>query len=110
MMFYAGLYGNESSKGDQDLQNKCLHCHIQQQIPDELIYGRYLMKYSTVDGMRKAIKEYLKNPKKENSIMPLPFFLKFPMKEVSDLNDETLEKNIDAFLDALDVKKKLVLP
>lgn len=110
MMFYAVLYGDESSKENQDLQDKCLHCHIQQQIPDELIYQRYLMKYSTADGMAKAIKMYLKNPKKENSIMPFPFFLKFSMKEVSALDDENLEKNIRAFLDKYDVKKKLVLP
>ncbi len=110
MMFYAGLYGDESSEGKQDLHDTCLHCHIQQQIPDELIYQRYLMKYSTSDGMAKAIKVYLKNPKKENSIMPLPFFLKFPMKEVSALDDENLEKNIRAFLDRYDVRKKLVLP
>ncbi|MCW8822019.1 MAG: hypothetical protein OQK45_07305 [Sulfurovum sp.] len=109
-LLYAGLYAQESQGEKQQLENQCLQCHMKHQIPNELIYQRYLMKYSTADGMGKAIKEYLKHPKKENSIMPLPFFLKFPMKEALVLDDENLEKNIRMFLDMYDVKKKLVLP
>lgn len=110
MMFYVGLNGEENSKENQDLQDKCLHCHIQQQIPDELIYRRYLMTYSTTERITKAMMKYLKNPKKEDSIMPPQFFLKFPMKEVDSLNNESLERDIRVFLDMFDVKKKLVLP
>ncbi|WP_309499322.1 hypothetical protein [Sulfurovum sp.] len=106
----SALYGQEVGIQAQQLQEACLKCHIQEQIPDELIYKRYLMKYSTTKSMEKAIENYLKNPKKENSIMPPPFFLKFPMKEALVLDDENLEKNIRAFLDMFDVKKKLVLP
>ena len=68
------------------------------------------MIYSTKEAVSKAILKYLKDPQKENSIMPPPFFSKFPMKEASDLDDATLEKNIAAFLDMYDVKKKLLLP
>lgn len=111
MMFYAGiLSAEEISAETQQLQEECLQCHAQEQIPNELIYRRYLMKYSTAKGMERAIKMYLKNPKKENSIMPLPFFSKFSMKEALALDDENLEKNIHSFLDRYDVKKRLVLP
>ncbi len=94
----------------QQLQQKCLQCHNQEQIPNELIYRRYLMTYSTQEAMKTAIMKYLKNPKQENSIMPHPFFSKFPMKEASDLDDENLKKNIQTFLNIFDLKKKLVLP
>jgi len=110
IMMYVGLYAEESSAEKQQLRETCLQCHIQEQIPSELIYRRYLMTYSTQEEMQNAIFNYLKDPKKENSIMPPPFFFKFPMKEALDLDDETLEKNIRAFLDTFDVKKKLVLP
>ncbi len=110
MVFYVGLYGDEKRKENQDLQDKCLHCHIQQQIPDELIYRRYLMTYSTTENMTKAMMRYLKNPKKEDSIMPPQFFLKFPMKKALTLDDEGLKKNVHTFLERFDVKKKLVLP
>lgn len=105
-----GLYAEESLDAQQQLQIKCLNCHTQDQIPNTLIYRRYLMKYSTKEAVSKAILKYLKDPQKENSIMPLPFFSKFPMKEALDLDDATLEKNIAAFLEMYDIKKKLVLP
>lgn len=104
------LYAQEIDASTQQLQETCLACHIKEQIPDELIYRRYLKQYSTAKNMKEAIKIYVKNPKKENSIMPPPFFLKFPMKEALQLEEVRLEKNIDAFLQRYDVKKKLVLP
>ncbi|HEC45333.1 MAG: hypothetical protein B6D54_01580 [Epsilonproteobacteria bacterium 4484_65] len=94
----------------QQLQKECLQCHVEQQIPSALIYRRYLMKYSTFERMEKAIFTYIKNPDKKRSIMPSQFFLKFPMKEKTMLDDDTLQKTIKSYLNTFDVKKKLVLP
>jgi len=93
----------------QPFENKCMVCHVKQQIPSELIYRRYLMKYSTKEAMATAMMKYLRKPKKGSSIMPSQFFLKFPMKPNLGLDDEVLEKNIEAYLDWFDVKKKLRL-
>jgi len=89
------------------LQQNCLKCHIEQKIPSELVYRRYLMKFSTKERMQKSIYIFLKNPKKENSIMPQQFFLKFPQKEALDLNDTLLEESVEAYLDFFDIKKRL---
>ena len=111
MIFFIGaVAGNISIDDKQQVQEKCLQCHNQEQIPNTLIYRRYLKTYSTQEAMKTAILKYLKDPKQENSIMPHPFFSKFSMKEVSDLDDEDLKKNIQTFLDTFDLKKKLVLP
>ena len=111
IMFSLGVSaGNITIDDTQQVQEKCLQCHNQEQIPNGLIYRRYLMKYSTQEAMKTAILKYLKDPKQENSIMPQPFFSKFSMKEVSDLDDENLKKNIQTFLDTFDLKKNLVLP
>ena len=91
------------------LENDCLSCHKAQQIPSQLIYRRYLMKYSTEVRIEDAIFSYLKNPQKSRSIMPPQFFLKFPMKEALELEDERLHKNIKSYLEAFDIKKKLIL-
>ncbi len=92
-----------------DVTKKCLACHQKQQIPTELIYKRYLLKYSTKTRMHKAIYTYLKSPDKTDSIMPPQFFLKFPMKPNLKFSDSELHENIDAFLDYYDVKKRLLL-
>ena len=91
------------------LQQNCLKCHTGQKIPSELVYRRYLMKFSTKERMQKSIYIFLKNPKKENSIMPQQFFLKFPQKEALDFNETVLEESIGAYLDFFDVKNKLEL-
>jgi hypothetical protein len=104
------LFAKESNIQDNKaFENSCLSCHKQQQIPSGLIYKRYLMKYSTHKNMKEAMFSYLKDPKKEYSIMPAPFFLKFPMKEKIPLDDRTLHKYIQMYLEQFDIKKKLVL-
>ncbi|WP_309497773.1 hypothetical protein [Sulfurovum sp.] len=110
MMFYFEMYAGETSYEVEQLQSNCLKCHMQEQIPTQLIYRRYLMTYSTQEEMQNAIFKYMKDPQKKNSIMPPPFFYKFPMKEVLDMDDKSLKQNIRIFLDYLDVKKKLILP
>jgi hypothetical protein len=89
------------------LEKNCMACHVKQQIPSELIYRRYLMKYSTDDAIKKILLAYLKSPSKETSIMPTQFFLKFPQKEKMDINETLLAESIDAYLDYFDIKKRL---
>ncbi len=104
------LQAQEISMNDkQQLQKECLQCHIEQQIPSELIYRKYLMNYSTVANMQKAIFAYMKNPNSEDSIMPPQFFFKFPMKEAITLDDNNLSRYIQMYLSTFDLKKKLVL-
>jgi len=91
------------------LQDICLNCHIKQQIPSELIYRRYLMKYSTNNNIKKRVLSYLKNPKREASIMPKQFFLKFTIKEKLDINDTLLNSGIDKYLRYFDVRDRFGL-
>ena len=103
------LFAVESVVNNDALETNCLHCHQEQQIPSNLISKRYLMKYSTDNRVEEAMYKYLKNPKKEHSIMPAPFFSKFPMKEKSVLDDGSLQKMIKIFFEKYNMKKKLVL-
>jgi len=91
------------------LVKNCMGCHVEQKIPSELIYRRYLLKYSTHSTIKKQLLHYLKNPKFDNSIMPKQFFLKFPKKKALELNETLLAKSIEAYLDYFDIKKKLIL-
>ena len=98
-----------SANPPKTLKELCLNCHIKQQIPSELIYRRYLMKYSTNNNIKKRVLSYLKNPKKETSIMPKQFFLKFTIKEKLDINDTLLNSGIDKYLRYFDVRDKFGL-
>ncbi len=92
-----------------DFKSECLACHKREQIPSELIYKRYLLKYSTQKNIEQMMFEYLKNPDKKSSIMPPQFFLKFPMKERVDLDDDTLRENIKLYIKKFDIKNRLTL-
>ena len=87
----------------------CLTCHTKQKIPNDLIYRRYLMRYSTPERIEKAIFDYLRTPRQEDSIMPPQFFLKFPMKQPVKLDDKSLKEAIRAYLYTYDIRKKLRL-
>ena len=91
------------------LQQRCLNCHHTQQIPDNLVSKRYLMQYSTKARIEEAMFRYLEDPQKERSIMPAPFFLKFPMKEKTDLDEVTLKKMIQIYVEKFDIQKRLIL-
>ena len=91
------------------LQKNCMACHIKQKIPSELIYRRYLLKYSTHEAIKERLLIYLNAPSKQSSIMPKQFFLKFPEKAALDLNETVLDESIDGYLEYFDIKKKLIL-
>lgn len=91
------------------LDDTCLSCHAQQQIPNSLIYKRYLMQYSTDKRMEEAIFNYMKSPSKETSIMPPQFFLKFPMKEKLQLDDLKLHNDIKKYLKRFDIKEHIII-
>ena len=105
-MVFLSLWG-EGQLAEHSLQKACLSCHAQQQIPSEMIYRRYLLKYSSTSVIKEKIYAYLKAPSTQASIMPKPFFRKFPLKEPSKLDDKTLQKLIDAYIDLYDVRKKI---
>ena len=104
-----GLSAGEAEQSSISLNKYCLNCHQEQQIPNSLIYRRYLQQYSTDTKMEEAILHYLKAPEKTHSIMPAPFFLKFPMKEKMTLPDVILRGNIQVYLKKFNMKKKLIL-
>ncbi len=91
------------------LQQKCLSCHMQHQIPNDLVYRRYLMQYSTPQKIEDAMTAYIQAPHKQNSIMPPQFFLKFPLKKRIEMDEEEIRANVKAFMERFDVKKRLIL-
>ena len=91
------------------LENACLACHQKQQIPSDLIYRRYLMRYSTPERIQKAMVDYLKAPSQSRSIMPPQFFLKFPMKAPLGMDEATLQRLTERYIERFDTKKRLLL-
>jgi DNA primase len=92
-----------------EYQKNCVNCHEESNIPDIVIYKRYLLKYSNDKRMKKAIIDYLKNPSKKTSIMPHQFIEKFGFKKAVKLPINQLESNVEEFLNRHSLKKRLYI-
>ena len=99
-----------SLDASESLKKTCLKCHIEANVPNEVVYKRYLLKYSSKGKMRKAMVSYLKNPTKQKTIMPTRFIDIFGLKETMKLSDAELDKYVNELIDMYDVKNKLYLP
>ncbi len=93
----------------ETLQKQCLSCHQAQQVPSEMIYRRYLMRFSSKKIIKEKMFSYLKCPSTNVSIMPAPFFKKFPLKKVTSLDDKRLEALIDEYIMYYDINDKIVI-
>lgn len=109
-IIFSIVQGEQIPSEETRLYQSCIRCHVQEQVPSELIYRRYLMKYSSHKRIQDVIFEYLQKPEMEKTIMPKQFFMKFSQKAPSSLKDEALRKGIEAYLNFYDIKKRLEVP
>jgi len=100
------LYAEKPTVGTQ-LEQQCFNCHDAQNIPSEMIYRRYLLKYSSKETIKKQMFSYLKAPLVKNSIMPPQFFSKFPKKQAMQMDDKRLNIMIDQYIAYFDIKPKI---
>jgi len=87
-------------------EKNCSSCHFASQQLNMFI-ARYTLQYSSPKRIKKAIFDYLKNPKKQNSIMPRGFLNRFGVKEATTLDDSELQKSIDEYYDIYNLKKRI---
>lgn len=99
-----------ASNSSQSFEEACIKCHIEGNIPNEVIYKRYLSKYSSHKKMSEAMVDYLKNPTKQKTIMPPRFIDIFGLKEAMTLSDDELNKHVNELIKTYDIKKRLTLP
>lgn len=87
-------------------ETNCTSCHFANQQLSSFM-ARYTLKYSSEKKIKKAIFDFLKNPTKDNSIMPIGFISRWGVKEKSVLSDYTLKKAIDEYYNEFKLHKKL---
>ena len=87
--------------------NNCLSCHKKIPVSIDKYFYRYLLKFSSEKSVKKAMFEYLKNPTKENTIMPDAFISRFGIKNKTKLSDKELKLALDEYWDIYKVFGKL---
>lgn len=84
---------------EENYETLCAACHKAKGLPDQAIYRRYVLQYSSEAKIKKAMMDYLKNPSSEHSVMPEQFIARFGLKEQIKLSDALLEKAIEEMIE-----------
>lgn len=84
----------------------CKSCHFTPRQLD-MFMARYTLNYSSEARIKKAIFNYLKNPKKENSVMPVGFLTRFSVKKATLLDDTILRESINQYYKIYNLKKRI---
>ena len=85
----------------------CVGCHKKISLSLEKLFYEYLLKYSSEIETKYAIKEYLSDPKKEDSILLEEELEKYGVKKKSNLSPKDLKKAVDEYWDIYKVFGKL---
>ncbi len=93
----------------QNFEDTCIKCHEIQDIPTEILYRRYLLKYSSKAKIKSAMIKYLKNPSLEKTIMPPRYISKFGLKKALKLSDTQLNSHVDELIGRYSIKKRLYI-
>ena len=88
-------------------ERNCIPCHEELPIKIDKFFYRYLLKYSSENDVKTAMKSYLKNPKAENSILVDGLINRFGVKKKTSLSDSELQEAINQYWELYQVFDKL---
>jgi len=88
-------------------EKNCVSCHKKIPVSIDKYFYRYLLKYSSKTNVKAAMKNYLKIPTKQHTIMPDAFINRFGIKKPTKLNDKQLDEALEIYWDKYKVFGKL---
>ncbi|WP_455757538.1 hypothetical protein [Sulfurimonas sp.] len=78
-------------------ETNCIKCHKRLPVSIDKYFYRYLLKYSSERDVKNAMINYLKNPSKDDTVMPDAFISRFGVKKKSSLNEKELKEAIGSY-------------
>lgn len=85
----------------------CVSCHEGMTITLDKFFFRYLLKYSSEERVKKALADYLKEPKAENSILEPSLIARIGVKKRTQLNEKELAEALNEYWERYKVFGKL---
>ncbi|HHD82309.1 MAG TPA: hypothetical protein ENK82_04560 [Campylobacterales bacterium] len=80
-------------------ERNCIPCHKYQPATLEKMFMLYLKTYSVELSFKVSLKEFLKNPTEEKSLIGNKFIDRFSVKNPTDLNETELDEAVDTYWD-----------
>ncbi|CAA6821979.1 MAG: Unknown protein [uncultured Sulfurovum sp.] len=85
----------------------CIECHQYQPATLEKMFMLYLKTHSVKLSFKVSLKEFLKNPTEEKSLIGNTFIKNFSVKNPTKLSDSQLDEAIDTYWDLYNPKDNL---
>ena len=108
IIFFISLISISLFAAENDIyETDCVKCHNRTPVTIDKYFYRYLLKYSSEKEVKKAMFNFLKNPKKEDSLMSESFINRFGVKKKTKLSDKKLKEALDIYWEKYKVFGKL---
>ena len=91
----------------ETFQSACASCHEKLPIGFDKFYMQYLIRFSSEGRIKEAMFYYLRDPKKEQSVMERTIIKRLGIMPKVALDDEILKEMIETYIKTYDVRKKL---
>lgn len=88
-------------------EDNCVDCHKELPVKIDKFFYRYLLEYSSESALKQALKEYLKNPSRQKTILPEGLLNRFGIKEKTTLSEKELQQAVDTYWQKYKVFGKL---
>ena len=85
----------------------CVSCHEGMTITLDKFFFRYLLKYSSEEKVKRAMMDYLKDPKAENSILEPWLISRIGVKKRTTLSDKELQNALNEYWETYKVFGKI---
>src|SRR5574344_972747 len=98
IIFFISLISISLFAAKNDIyETDCVKCHNRIPVTIDKYFYRYLLKDSREKEVKKAMFNFLKNPKKEDSLMSESFINRFGVKKKTKLSDKKLKEALDIY-------------
>ncbi len=88
-------------------EQNCVPCHRRLPVTLERFFFDYLLQYSSEREVKKALRRYLKHPKKKNSLATEELVERYGLMPRTTLNDDDLRRAIDIYWERYKVFGKI---
>ncbi len=88
-------------------ERNCVKCHENLPVTLDNFFFNYLLKYSSEREVKKALRSYLKHPRKKASLATEELVSRYGLMPKTTLSDEELRKAIDIYWDKFKVFGKI---
>lgn len=96
-----------AANGNDTFEKQCVSCHQTIPVSFEKFYMQYLLFTSSQETAKEAIFYYLKDPKRETSVMPEHILDKWGVMPKPDMDEATLKEMVEIFVKRYDLRSKL---